>query len=88
METVPISVAKARLSEFVDSAVATHQQVTITKNGSRAAVLVSAEEWDEIEETLYWSAQPNIHEDIAEGRAAYADGQTSSLADVRKRLGR
>ncbi len=88
METVPISVAKAKLSEIVDEAVATHQQVTITKNGSRAAVLVSAEEWDEIEETLYWSAQPHIHADVAEGRAAYADGETSSLAEVRNRLGR
>ncbi|HEX2171779.1 MAG TPA: type II toxin-antitoxin system Phd/YefM family antitoxin [Dehalococcoidia bacterium] len=37
--------AKARLSELIDRALSDGPQV-ITRNGRRAAVVVSAEEWD------------------------------------------
>ena len=39
MRTLPISKVKDKLNELVDAAVSTREQVTITKNGSSAAVL-------------------------------------------------
>ena len=45
MQTVSISTAKSKLNELVDEAVTTHEHVMITKNGSPAAVMLSAEEW-------------------------------------------
>jgi len=42
MQTSPISKVKDRLNEYVDSVANTHDQVTITKNGSPAAVLIGA----------------------------------------------
>lgn len=87
MQTVSITTAKARLNELVDDATRTHEHVTITKNGEPAAVMVSAEEWDSIQETLFWQAQPGIHEDIAEGRRAQAAGQAWSEKQVRARYG-
>ncbi|MGB8382122.1 MAG: type II toxin-antitoxin system Phd/YefM family antitoxin [Dermatophilaceae bacterium] len=87
MRTVPISVAKAKLNELVDEAVSTHEHVTITKNGTPAAVLLSADEWESMQETLFWSAQPMIREDIAEAERAYAAGDTLGEEDVRARLG-
>ncbi len=44
METVPLSDAKARLSEFADDVDRTHQRVQITKNGRSYVVLISAED--------------------------------------------
>lgn len=69
VQTLPISAVKDRLNELVDAASTTHEQVTITKNGSPAAVLIGADEWESIQETLFWLSQPGIHESIAEARA-------------------
>jgi antitoxin YefM len=38
----------------------------ITKNGSPAATLIGADEWDPIQETLFWLSQPRIRDTIAE----------------------
>ena len=87
MQTVSITTAKARLNELVDEATRTHEHVTITKNGEPAAVMVSADEWESIQETLFWQSQPGIHEDIEEGRRAQAAGATWSEDQVRARYG-
>lgn len=87
MRTVSISTAKARLNEFVEDAVTTHEHVVITKNGSPAAVMVSADEWESIQETLFWLSQPAIGEDVARGRREHAAGQTLGEAAIRERLG-
>ena len=44
MQTLPISKVKDRLNELVDAAATTREQVTITKNGSPAAILIGADE--------------------------------------------
>lgn len=84
---LPISKVKDRLNELVDAASITHDQVTITKNGSPAAVLIGVEEWDSIQETLFWLSQPGIHETIAEARADVAAGRTYSEEQMRAELG-
>lgn len=86
MQTLPISKVKDRLSELVDEAAGTHERVTITKNGSPAAVLVGADEWESLQETLFWLSQPGIREDVAQARAEYETGETVSEGQVRDRL--
>lgn len=87
MQTVSITTAKARLNELVDDAAKTHEHVTITKNGEPAAVMVSADEWESIQETLFWQAQAGIRDDIEEGRRAQVSGDTWSEEQVRARYG-
>jgi prevent-host-death family protein len=87
METLPISKVKDRLNEYVDSVGLTRDQVTITKNGSPAAVLISVEEWESIQETLCWLSQPGIHETIAEARADVEAGRTYDEAAIRAEPG-
>jgi prevent-host-death family protein len=50
----------------VDAVALTSEQIAITKNGSPAAVLVGADEWESLQETLYWLSQPGIRESTAE----------------------
>ena len=71
MQTVPISKVKDKLNEYVDSVAITHDQVTITKNGSPAAVLIGADEWESIQETLFWLSQPGIRDTIAEAEGRH-----------------
>lgn len=85
MTTVPIRTAKARLSEFVDQAIETHNKVTITRNGVPAAVLVSSDEWEALQETLFWLSQ-GAERDVREGIAAHEAGATLSEGPVRRLL--
>jgi prevent-host-death family protein len=44
VRTVTVTEAKARLNELVDEAEATHAQVTITKHGRPAVVIIAADD--------------------------------------------
>ncbi|MDQ3663290.1 MAG: type II toxin-antitoxin system Phd/YefM family antitoxin [Actinomycetota bacterium] len=52
METKPLAEVRQELSKFVDEVVTTHARFDITRNGKRAAVLVSADDYDSLLETL------------------------------------
>ena len=86
MQTLPISKAKDRLNELVDEAATTHEHVTITKNGVPAAVLIGADEWEGLQETLFWLSEPGIREDIAEAERDYKNSETLTVDEVRARL--
>ncbi|MFN2318768.1 MAG: type II toxin-antitoxin system Phd/YefM family antitoxin [Dermatophilaceae bacterium] len=88
MQTLPISAAKARLSELVDEVVTTGEHVTITRNGTPAAVLVSADEWESLQETLHWQSVPGIQEAIKEADDDYAAGRTVTIEEIKADLAR
>lgn len=71
MQTLPLSTVKAKLSELVDSASTTREEIVITKNGSPAAIIVGTDEWESLQETLYWLSQPGIREDLGSGAERY-----------------
>jgi len=87
MTTIPLTEAKAKLNELVEEAVTMHGHVTITRRGRSAAVLISADEWESIQETLAWQSVPGVHDDIAEAEQELADGLTYDEAAVRAELG-
>jgi len=66
MVSIPATKARARLYSLIDEANESHVPVQIT--GKRAnAVLVSQEDWDAIQETLYLLSIPGMGESIREG---------------------
>ena len=87
MRTLPISKVKDKLNEYVDSVAITHDQVTITKNGSPAAVLIGADEWESIQETLFWLSQPGLRDTIAEAEGDVAAGRTHGEDEIRAEFG-
>jgi antitoxin YefM len=87
MRILPVSEVKAHLNELVEAADRTHEQVTITKNGRPAAVLVGADDWESLQETLYWMSVPGAREAIAESRASRASGDSLGQDEVRAALG-
>lgn len=87
MTTVPIAEAKARLNELVDEVVTMHGHVTIARRGRPAAVLVSVDEWESLQETLYWQSVPGIREDIARARRELAEGGGCDEVQTRAALG-
>ena len=83
MQTLPISKVKDKLNELVDAAASTREQVTITKNGSPAAVLIGVDEWESIQESLFWLSQPGIRESVAEAEADVEEGRVYSEEQIR-----
>lgn len=87
MTTMSLSEAKAKLNELVEEAVTTHERVTITRYGRRAVVLISVDDLESMEETLFWQAEAAIHEDIDAARREKAAGELHDEAAVRRRYG-
>lgn len=52
MSTLPLSAAKARLSEIADEVDRTHERVQITKHGRSYVVLIAAEDLASLEATV------------------------------------
>jgi prevent-host-death family protein len=72
--TEPLRAVRDHLSELVDRVEQHHERVTITRNGREVAVLLSAEDLAELEETLSVLSDPDALADIREADAAYARG--------------
>jgi len=82
--TVVVSVADARaqFSRLVESASVTHERFEVTRNGNRVAVVLGADDFDALMETVDVLSRadevPALHAGIAE----LADGDVSSEAEV------
>jgi len=83
MRIVPISQLKSKINEYVDAVSETRDQITITKNGSPAAVLIGVDEWESIQETLHWLSQPAVADSVAESEADVAAGRTFGEDEIR-----
>jgi prevent-host-death family protein len=73
----PLRAVRDHLSEIVDRVEREHDRVVITRNGREAAVLISAADLAELEETLSVLADPEALADIREADAAYARGDVT-----------
>jgi prevent-host-death family protein len=66
MQTLTASEARANFYRLMDQTAQSHQPVIIS--GKRhSAVLLSAEDWESIQETLYLLSVPGMRESIKEG---------------------
>jgi len=83
--TLPLTEAKARLNELVESAVLTHERVTITRHGKPAAVLMAVEDLESLLETLHWQAEPGVGSDINRSEAEASAGELWGEDSVRAR---
>ena len=68
MNTLTASEARANLYRLIDQTVESHQPILISGKRSNA-VLLSAEDWSAIQETLYLLAVPDMRESIKAGMA-------------------
>lgn len=72
MQVLTASEARNKLYRLMDQSAESHQPIMITGKRSNS-VLVSAEDWDAIQETLYLLSIPGMRESIKEGMAEPVD---------------
>jgi antitoxin YefM len=84
---VPFTRARAELSDLLDDVERSHEHVEITRNGRPAAVLMSPEEYEVIQETLEILGDPETLEDLRQSEADVQAGRLHTLDEVRRELG-
>jgi prevent-host-death family protein len=81
--------SRCALSELVDRVEDQHDRVVVTRNGKPAAVLISQEDLESLEETLATMSDASIMTQIQESKQALTDDETGTgLADLPTALGR
>jgi antitoxin YefM len=79
MHSLTASEARANLYRIIDETAKSHEPILISGKRS-SAVLMSAEDWSAIQETLYLLAVPGMRESIKEGMAEPLAESAKALA--------
>jgi len=83
MTTLSLADARANLSRIIESAVTTHERFEVTRNGDRVAVLLSADDFDALIETVDILSRPDEVAAIRQGIDDLESGALSSAHEVR-----
>jgi antitoxin YefM len=78
-EQLSLADVKNRLSEVIDRVERQHGRVVITKHGRPAAVLLSVDDLDSLEETLEVMRDPGLIDAVRVAEAEVAVGRTKAL---------
>jgi antitoxin YefM len=84
-DTLPLAQIKAHLSEIVDRIEGHHERIVLTRNGRPAAVLISPEDLEALEDTLELLADPSARADIERARQEIAEGKVIPAEELRAR---
>lgn len=91
MATLPVADARAQLSRLIDEATTTHERFEITRNGHRAAVLLSADDYDTLQDAIAVLSDAELLTAHHEGQAAIKAGDyldADQLAHAMREAGR
>jgi antitoxin YefM len=80
---LPLAEIKKRLSEIVDGVEERHDRVVLTRHGRPAAVLISPEDLESLEETLDVLSDPTAMRAIREAEADIDAGKGVSADELR-----
>jgi antitoxin YefM len=81
-ETLPLAEIKKRLSEMVDRVEQHHDRIVLTRRGRPAAVLISPDDLESMEETLELLSTPGALAEIKQAQAEIDEGLGISSADL------
>jgi antitoxin YefM len=84
-ETLPLAEIKARLSEIVDKVEEQHERVTLTRNGRPAAVLISPDDLEALEDSLELLSDRKAVREIERARQEIAKGKGIGADELRAR---
>ena len=87
-KTLPLANVKAHLSEIVDKVETEHDRVILTRNGRPAAIIMSPDDLEALEETLELLSRPGATEEIQKARKELDAGEFLTADDLRARFSR
>ncbi|WP_382303993.1 type II toxin-antitoxin system Phd/YefM family antitoxin [Herbiconiux sp. UC225_62] len=86
MSTLSVADARANFSKLIESAATTHERFEVTRNGSRAAVILSADDYDTLLETVDVLSDSATVEAIRQGLDDIGRGEVVDIGDMREAM--
>ena len=86
MTTLSTADARAGFSKLVESASTTHERFEVTRNGARAAVILGADDYDALIETIEVLSDPEAVRDVHRALAEFDAGEVVSGDEMRERM--
>ena len=83
VKVVPFTEARANLTELLDALEQKHEHVLITRNGRPSAVMLSADEYESLEETLDILQDKHLMDALRRSEDDVRAGRLTSLEDLR-----
>ena len=80
-EILPLSEAKARLSELADRVEHQHDRVLVTRNGRPSFVIMSPDDLESLKETLEILSDDELRESLRRSLQEAAEGKLLRLRD-------
>ncbi len=84
MSVISLADARSKFSQLIESASKTHERFEITKNGERVALLIGADDFDSLLETLEILADREQTKDILEGMRELQEGKSANQEEMRE----
>lgn len=84
--TLPLAEIKKRLSEVVDGVEQRHDRVVLTRHGRPAAVIMSPDDLESLEETLAVLSDPDAMRAIREAERDIDEGRGITEDELRSRF--
>ena len=81
--TLPLAEIKKRLSEVVDGVEERHDRVVLTRNGRPAAVILSPDDLESLEESLEILSNPKAVREIRSAEAEIDRGKSLTADELR-----
>jgi len=81
--TLPLAEIKKRLSEVVDGVEERHDRVVLTRNGRPAAVILSPDDLESLEESLEILSNPKAMREIRKAEADIDRGKALTTDELR-----
>ncbi|MEZ5374122.1 MAG: type II toxin-antitoxin system Phd/YefM family antitoxin [Microthrixaceae bacterium] len=86
MATESVRTVRNNFSDVIGRVQHQHERVTITKNGAPAAVMISPEDLESMEETLTILSEPGVRSELAEAEQSILEGDVVVGADAIRAL--
>ncbi len=86
MTTLSVAEARAKFSKIVDAATTTHERFEVTRNGGRVAVLLGADDFDAMVETIAVLGDSHLLNELRSGLDDLSAGRTTGLVELEAEL--
>jgi prevent-host-death family protein len=78
MKVEPLASVKAHLSALLDEVARTHEQYTVTRNGQPVAVILAADDFESLMETIALLSDQPAMERLAEAERGVSEGELTT----------
>ena len=89
METVSVNQFRANMKNFVEQAASEHEPLKVTRRSGGDFIVISAEDWERDQETLFVLQNSSLMKQISESARTHAErsGYTPTDGEMNEILG-